>query len=100
LTAAWGATTVWGTVTTRGGKASFTHLIGWAIVRGLQKMPVMNSSFAVVDGKPGVIRHPHVNLGLAVDVAKSDGSHSLMVPNIKDADTLDFDTYLANYLAD
>jgi 2-oxoglutarate dehydrogenase E1 component len=81
----------------RQGKISFTHLIGWALVKGLQKMPVMNSSFTLVDGKPGVIRHPHVNLGLAVDVAKSDGSHSLLVPNIKDADTLDFDGYFAAY---
>src|SRR5438270_896889 len=81
----------------RQGKISFTHLIGWAIVRGLEKVPVMNSSFAEVDGKPGVIRHPHVNLGLAVDVAKADGSHSLLVPNIKAADTLDFDGYFAAY---
>ena len=81
----------------RQGKISFTHLIGWAIVRALGRMPVMNSSFAMADGKPGVIRHPHVNLGLAVDVAKSDGSHSLLVPNIKDADTLDFDGYFAAY---
>jgi multifunctional 2-oxoglutarate metabolism enzyme len=81
----------------RGGKISFTHLIGWAVVKGVQKMPVMNSSFAEVDGKPGVLRHKHVNLGLAVDVRKSDGSHSLMVPNIKNADTLDFDGYFAAY---
>ena len=81
----------------RQGKISFTHLIGWALVKGLQKMPVMNSSYSLVDGKPGVIRHPHVNLGLAVDVAKSDGSHTLLVPNIKEADTLDFDGYFAAY---
>ena len=81
----------------RQGKVSFTHLIGWALVKGLQKMPVMNSSYTLVDGKPGVIRHSHVNLGLAVDVAKSDGSHSLLVPNIKEADTLDFDGYFAAY---
>src|SRR5882757_2196011 len=54
----------------RQGKVSFTHLIGWAIVRGLQRMPVMNTSYSAIDGKPGVLRHPHVNLGLAVDVAK------------------------------
>ncbi len=57
----------------------------------------MNSSFAEADGKPGVLRHRQVNLGLAVDVKKSDGSHSLMVPNIKAADTLDFDGYFAAY---
>jgi 2-oxoglutarate dehydrogenase E1 component len=60
-------------------------------------MPVMNSSFTAVDGKPGVIRHEHVNLGLAVDVSKPDGSHSLLVPNIKSADTLDFDGFFACY---
>ena len=81
----------------RQGKISFTHLIGWAIVKAMGRMPVMNSSYAPVDGKPGVVRHPHVNLGLAVDVKKSDGSHSLLVPNIKAADTLDFDGYFAAY---
>ena len=60
-------------------------------------MPVMNSSYTTVDGKPGVIRHQHVNLGLAVDVTKSDGSRTLLVPNIKAADTLDFDGYFAAY---
>ncbi|MEW6475404.1 MAG: multifunctional oxoglutarate decarboxylase/oxoglutarate dehydrogenase thiamine pyrophosphate-binding subunit/dihydrolipoyllysine-residue succinyltransferase subunit [Actinomycetota bacterium] len=81
----------------RQGKISFTHLIGWAVVKGLQRMPVMNSSYTEVDGKPGVIRHSHVNLGLAVDVTRADGSHSLLVPNIKAADTLDFDGYFAAY---
>src|SRR5688500_14700341 len=81
----------------RQGKISFTHLIGWAIVKALGRMPVMNSSFAPVDGKPGVIRPPHVTLGLGVDVKKSAGSHSLLVPNIKAADTLDFDGYFAAY---
>jgi 2-oxoglutarate dehydrogenase E1 component len=81
----------------RGGKVSFTHLIGWAVVKALGRMPVMNSSYTTVDGKPGVIHHQHVNLGLAVDVSKADGSHSLLVPNIKAADTLDFDAYFACY---
>jgi len=81
----------------RGGKVSFTHLIGWAVVKALGRMPVMNSAFTLVDGKPGVIRHEHVNLGLAVDVTRADGSHTLLVPNIKAADTLDFDAYFATY---
>src|SRR5581483_3298692 len=54
----------------RGGKVSFTHLIGWAVVKALGRVPVMNSSYTTTDGKPGVIRHEHVNLGLAVDVTK------------------------------
>ena len=51
----------------------------------------MNSTYVEgADGKPRVIRHEHVGLGLAVDVEKSDGSRSLLVPVIRDADTLDF----------
>ncbi len=84
---------------TRGGKVSFTHLIGYAVVRAIaDSMPVMNSSFeAAADGTPHVIRHPHVGLGIAVDVEKSDGSRSLLVPCIKDADTLDFAGFHAAY---
>jgi 2-oxoglutarate dehydrogenase E1 component len=77
---------------TRGGKVSFTHIIGFAVVRAIaDTMPVMNSSFAEDgDGKPRVVHHEHIGLGIAVDVEKSDGSRSLVVPNIRDADTLDF----------
>src|SRR6185437_10883415 len=59
-------------------------------VRGV---PALNATYVdEVDGKkgPGVVRHDHVGLGLAVDVEKSDGSRTLMVPCIKGADTLDF----------
>ncbi|HEX7521647.1 MAG TPA: 2-oxo acid dehydrogenase subunit E2, partial [Acidimicrobiia bacterium] len=80
-----------------GGKVSFTHLIAFAIVRAIARMPAMSSGFGVVDGKPAVVRHDHVNLGLAVDVEKSDGSRSLMVPNIKHADELDFAAFFAAY---
>ena len=76
-------TTTWSGSSGRARSASPTSSAGPSC-RALQRMPVMNSSYAVADGKPGVIRHPHVNLGLAVDVAKSDGSHSLLVPNIKE----------------
>ena len=55
---------------TRGGKVSFTHLIGYAVLRALRAVPHMNSSFGVVDGKPSVVRHEHVNLGLAIDLAE------------------------------
>jgi 2-oxoglutarate dehydrogenase E1 component len=79
------------------GKVSFTHLIGYAVVRALGDVPVMNSAYTEVDGKPAVVRHPHVGLGLAVDVAKSDGSRTLLVPCIKEADTLDFATFHARY---
>ncbi len=61
----------------RGGKVSFTHLIGYALVQALAKFPEMNRSYAEVDGKPTVIEPEHVNLGLAIDLAKDDGTRTL-----------------------
>jgi len=61
----------------RGAKVSFTHLIGFALVRSLEAIPALNAAFvAGIDekGTPGVLRHEHVGLGLAVDVEKPDGS--------------------------
>src|SRR5205085_1156992 len=81
----------------RGGKVSFTHLIGFAVVWALQRVPSMNASFGLVDGKPSVVRHTHVNLGLAIDQQKSDGTRTLLVPNVKQADTLDFAAFHAAY---
>ncbi len=81
----------------RVGKVSFTHLIGFAVVRALRSVPSMNASFGVVDGKPIVVRHEHVNLGLAIDQQKSDGTRTLLVPNLKTADALDFAAFHAAY---
>ena len=63
----------------RGGKVSFTHLIGFAIVRALHDNEAMNFSFAEIDGKPAVVRNHDVNLGLAIDLAKPDGTRQLLV---------------------
>ncbi len=82
---------------TRGGKVSFTHLMGYAVVKALAAVPAMNAAFAEVEGKPGVVHPEHVGLGLAVDVEKPDGSRSLIVPCITDADTLDFRAFHAAY---
>ncbi|MFL5798629.1 MAG: multifunctional oxoglutarate decarboxylase/oxoglutarate dehydrogenase thiamine pyrophosphate-binding subunit/dihydrolipoyllysine-residue succinyltransferase subunit [Actinomycetota bacterium] len=80
------------------GKVSFTHLIGWAVVQSVRRMPGMNVSFRETpDGKPEALRHAHVNLGLAVDVKRGDGTRTLLVPNIKRADTLDFAGFFAAY---
>ena len=79
------------------GKVSFTHLIAFAIANAVKQMPAMNSGFGVIDGKPMVVHHDHFNLGLAVDVERPDGSRSLLVPNIKHADELDFAAFFAAY---
>ncbi|HVJ98470.1 MAG TPA: 2-oxo acid dehydrogenase subunit E2, partial [Acidimicrobiia bacterium] len=81
----------------RGGKVSFTHLIGFAVLRALETVPRMNASYGTVDGTPSVVHHDHVNLGLAIDLTKSDGTRTLLVPNIKNADTLDFAAFHAAY---
>ena len=72
------------------GKVSFTHLIAYAVVRALADFPNLNATYESVDGKPAVVRHTQVNLGLAVDVKRRDGTHSLLVPCVKGADTMDF----------
>ncbi|MCB7138080.1 multifunctional oxoglutarate decarboxylase/oxoglutarate dehydrogenase thiamine pyrophosphate-binding subunit/dihydrolipoyllysine-residue succinyltransferase subunit [Cellulosimicrobium marinum] len=81
----------------RGGKISFTHLIGFALVEALADMPVMNASYTELDGKPAVNQPAHVNFGLAIDLAKPDGSRQLLVPSVKKAETMDFAQFWAAY---
>src|SRR5215203_4022953 len=81
----------------RGLKVSFTHLVAWAIVEATKDFPVMTRVFASEDGKPFVIEGSPVNLGIAVDVTKKDGSHTLMVPAIKGADDLDFTGFHSSF---
>jgi 2-oxoglutarate dehydrogenase E1 component len=82
---------------TRGGKVSFTHLIGWAIIQALKEFPSQNVFYAEVDGKPSVVAPAHINLGVAIDLPKPDGTRALLVPSIKRAETLTFGEYLASY---
>ncbi len=82
---------------TAGKKVSFTHLIAYAIARAAADMPVMATHYAEIDSKPNRIDDGRVNLGLAVDVEKKDGSRTLMVPVIADAGRLRFDEFLAAY---
>ncbi|WP_425332818.1 multifunctional oxoglutarate decarboxylase/oxoglutarate dehydrogenase thiamine pyrophosphate-binding subunit/dihydrolipoyllysine-residue succinyltransferase subunit [Aurantimicrobium minutum] len=82
---------------TRGGKVSFTHIIGWALVQALKAFPSQNVYYDEVDGKPALVSPAHVTLGLAVDVPKPDGTRALMVPGIKRADTMTFGEFLAAY---
>jgi multifunctional 2-oxoglutarate metabolism enzyme len=74
----------------RGGKVSFTHLIGYAMVQALKAMPSMNHSYAEKDGKPTLVKSKHINLGLAIDLVKPNGDRQLVVAAIKKAGTLSF----------
>ena len=84
---------------THGGKISFTHIIGYAVVRAIaDTVPAMNNGYIEGDdGKPNVIRRNNVGLGIAIDVEKKDGSRTLMVPAIKDANLLDFASFVDVY---
>ena len=82
---------------TRGGKISFTHLLGYAIVQAVKKFPNMNRHFAVVDGKPTAITPAHTNLGLAIDLQGKDGNRSLVVAAIKRCETMRFGQFIAAY---
>ncbi|WP_382305221.1 multifunctional oxoglutarate decarboxylase/oxoglutarate dehydrogenase thiamine pyrophosphate-binding subunit/dihydrolipoyllysine-residue succinyltransferase subunit [Herbiconiux sp. UC225_62] len=81
----------------RGGKVSFTHLIGWALVQALKEFPSQNVYYEEVDGKPSVVAPAHIGLGIAIDLPKPDGSRALLVPGIKRADTMGFNEFLAAY---
>ena len=71
---------------TRGGKISFTHLLGYAIVRAVNKFPNMNRHFAEIDGKPNAVTPAHTNLGLAIDLQGKDGNRQLVVAAIKNCE--------------
>jgi multifunctional 2-oxoglutarate metabolism enzyme len=80
-----------------GHRVSFTHLIAYAIARAATQMPVMTEHFAQIDGKPYRVRDGQVNLGIAVDVEKRDGSRTLLVPVITDAGRMTFAAFVASY---
>ena len=80
-----------------GQKLSFTHLIAWAIVQAARDMHVMTNAYAEADGKPQRVVPEGVSLGLAVDVERKDGTRSLIVPVIHQADRLDFRSFAARY---
>lgn len=82
---------------TRGGKISFTHLLGYAIVQAVKKFPNMNRHFAEVDGKPNAVTPAHTNLGLAIDLQGKDGARQLVVAAIKKCETMAFGQFIAAY---
>jgi len=79
------------------GKASYTHLIAWAMLRALDTFPQLNDGFAEIDNTPTRIKRTNVNLGVAIDLTKKDGSRTLLVPNIKHANSLSFSQFLTAY---
>jgi 2-oxoglutarate decarboxylase len=79
------------------GKASYTHLIAWALLRALDEFPQLNDGFAHLDGTASRIKRHQVNLGIAIDLTKKDGTRSLLVPNIKNANNLTFSQFLTAY---
>jgi 2-oxoglutarate dehydrogenase E1 component len=79
-------------------KLSYTHIIGWAVVRAVKAHPGINDAFAVnAAAEPCRIIRKSINFGLAVDVAGKNGARSLVVPNIKNAGALEFSGYMAAF---
>ncbi len=79
------------------GKVSFTHIIGWAIVQAAKVYPNMNLGFAEIDGTPSRLLQDHINLGIAIDIEKKDGSRNLLVPNIKGCEAMNFAQFFDAY---
>ena len=82
---------------TRGGKISFTHIIGYALVKAAMIHPAMNVAYEEKDGKPGVTQPEHINVGLAIDLPQKDGSRSLVSAAIKETETMSFGQFVEAY---
>ena len=82
---------------TRGGKVSFTHLLGYAIVQAVKAYPNMNNHYAEIDGKPNLVTPAHTNLGLAIDLPGKNGSRSLVVAAIRNCETMNFAQFYSAY---
>jgi len=81
------------------GKVSFTHLIAWAIIKAAKAYPALNNGYGFVDGKPSRLENDSINLGIAIDLEKKDGSRNLLVPNIKGGNAMNFAEFFAAYNA-
>jgi len=82
---------------TRGGKISFTHLLGYAIVQAVKAFPNMNCHFAEIDGKPNSVTPASTNLGLAIDLKGKDGNRTLVVAAIKNTQNHSFTQFYNAY---
>ena len=82
----------------RGGKVSFTHLIGCALVKALKTLPEMNNGVRRRSTASRPWSPPaHINLGLAIDMQKPDGTRQLLVPSIKATETMTFADFWMAY---
>jgi len=81
----------------RRNRVSFTHILLWAIVKGLAKYPRLNDGYALVNGISKRIKRKNINIGLAVDLIKKDGSRLLMVPNLKGAQKIHFSEFIRSF---
>ncbi|MBA2735829.1 MAG: multifunctional oxoglutarate decarboxylase/oxoglutarate dehydrogenase thiamine pyrophosphate-binding subunit/dihydrolipoyllysine-residue succinyltransferase subunit, partial [Pyrinomonadaceae bacterium] len=79
------------------GKVSFTHLIAWAIIKAVKDYPQMNNGYGLIDEKPSRLQNESVNLGIAIDIEKKDGSRNLLVPSIKGGNRMNFAEFFAAY---
>jgi 2-oxoglutarate decarboxylase len=75
-------------------RVSYTHLTGWAIVKALQSFPNLNNAYTQADGQPRRLERSLINLGVAVDVERKDGTRLLMVPNVKNVASLNFSQFM------
>ena len=75
-------------------KVSFTHILAYAMVQAAKEMPQMACHFEIQGTRQLVVDDGQINLGIAVDVQKRDGSSSLMVPVIVGAQKMDFAAFL------
>jgi 2-oxoglutarate decarboxylase len=79
------------------GKASYTHLVAYALVRAIAEMPNVQSRSEERDGKPFKVTPKHVNLGIAIDVPGAGGKRSLVVPSLKACEEMDFKQFYDAY---
>ncbi|WP_080795553.1 multifunctional oxoglutarate decarboxylase/oxoglutarate dehydrogenase thiamine pyrophosphate-binding subunit/dihydrolipoyllysine-residue succinyltransferase subunit [Corynebacterium pacaense] len=82
---------------TRGGKISFTHIIGYAAIQATIAHPSMNNSYEVANGKPSLVVPEHINLGLAIDLPQKDGSRALVVAAINETERMNFAEFIDAY---
>src|SRR3712207_3156096 len=81
----------------RGGKVSYTHLIGYAMVQALKSVPERNSGNDVSNSKPPMVCPEDVNRGRPSDRPRPDAPRQLLVPSIKSCETLDFAQFWTAY---